>query len=157
MTNEQYALRETVLADETIPQDVDLLVINAASETCIKIDEKKRKVDYMIIHNRNKETITQARGRYHGDLARLYYHSIEDSNIAVCRNLPDRFLNIKLYGEEQEELCACLKLRNPKKSDKTEYYKMRKVRQYLEECGYHVEYKKDSGNGGKHFYLITKE
>ena len=36
-TPEQTALREMVLEKETIPDNVDLLVINRASETCIKI------------------------------------------------------------------------------------------------------------------------
>ena len=155
MTKEQLALCETVLANETIPQEIDLLVINAASETCIKIKEENRKVDYMIIHNSNKELITQVRGRYHGDLPTLYYHDIEETNRQKCRALPDRFLGVRLYDEGQEELCAYLHLQNPKAKE-GEYYKMRKVRQYLEECGFRVEYKKDSRNGGKHYYLITK-
>lgn len=157
MSKDQLALRETVLADETIPSDIDLLVINAASETCIKVDGKKRKVDYMIIHNKDEEVRTQVRGRYDGDLPCLYYHNIDDTNLELCRNLPERFLNMRLYCEAQEELCAYLRLRNPKKSDRNDYYKMRKVSEYLQECGYLVEYKKDSKNGGKHYYVVTKE
>ena len=34
MSREQHELRRTVLEEETIPDGVDLLVINAASETC---------------------------------------------------------------------------------------------------------------------------
>lgn len=97
MTTEQLALRETVLADETIPSDVDLLVINAASETCIKIDSKKRKVDYMIIHYKDEELQIQVRGRYDGDLPILYYHDVEEANREKCRNIPESFLNTRLY------------------------------------------------------------
>ena len=45
-TKEQWDLRHTVLEKETIPAGIDLLVINAASETCIKIKQDNRIVDY---------------------------------------------------------------------------------------------------------------
>ena len=156
MSSEQLALRQHVLDKETIPNDIDLLVINAASETCIKIQEEKRKVDYMIVHNSNEEVKTQVRGRYHGDLPLFYYHDIEAANIQKCRNLPQQFMNKRLYAADQDELCSFLKLRNPKlKNQDGNYYKMRKVKEYLEKCDYHVEYKKDSKNGGKHYYVIS--
>ena len=43
-------MRQTVLDEETIPNYIDLLVINNSSETCIKIKEENRKVDYVIVH-----------------------------------------------------------------------------------------------------------
>ena len=154
MTQEQLDLRKTVLKDETIPEYIDLLVINAASETCIKIKSKNRIVDFMIVHNSNEEVKTQVRGRYHGDLPVFYYHDIEAANIFQCQHIPQQFLNKRLYSEDQEELCAFLHLRDPKAAA-SDYYKMRKVREYLEGCGYHIDYKKDTRHGGKHFYMIT--
>lgn len=153
MSEEQLALRRVVLEEETIPADIDLLVINAASETCIKIQSEKRKVDYMIIHSSSEEVKTQVRGRYHGDLPALYYHDIGAANLSSCRNLPSRFLNVRLYAEGQKELTAYLKLQNPKAAEGS-YFQMRKVRELLEASGYSVDYKKDSKNGGKHYYLI---
>lgn len=97
MSREQHELRRTVLEEETIPDGVDLLVINAASETCIKINAENRKVDYMVIHNDNADTVIQVRGRYHGDLPILYYHNIEDTNLASCATIPEAFLNKRLY------------------------------------------------------------
>lgn len=153
MDEDQLALRRTVLEEETIPPDIDLLVINAASETCIKIQSEKRKVDYMVVHSSNEEVRTQVRGRYHGDLPALYYHDIGAANLSACRQLPSRFLNVRLYAEGQKELTAYLKLQNPKAA-KGNYFQMRKVRELLEASGYSVDYKKDSKNGGKHYYLI---
>lgn len=80
MSREQLDLRETVLEKETIPADIDLLVINAASETCIKIQGEKRKVDYIIVHDSNEEVKKQVRGRYHGDLVYFYYHDVDAAN-----------------------------------------------------------------------------
>ncbi|MBR3017061.1 MAG: hypothetical protein IKH57_08285 [Clostridia bacterium] len=155
MEQHQLDLRDTVLKEETIPAGTDLLVINASSQTCIKIDGKKRPIDYIVVHNQDEEVITQVRGRYHGDLPTLYYHSIDDTNRYKCTRIPDNFMNTRLYEKEQQALCAYLRLRNPKASNK-EYFKMRKVREYLQSCGYEVDYKKDSKNGGKHYYRIRR-
>lgn len=155
MEEDQLALRRTVLDKETIPDDIDLLVINAASETCIKIKEENRKVDYMIIHSSNDEIKTQVRGRYHGDLPILYYHDIEGANLYSCANLPDYFLNKRLYAEDQNALIEFLKCQNPKQAKGT-YYSMRKIGELLKQSGFRVDYKKDSKNGGKHYYVITR-
>lgn len=54
-TRQQWDLRDKVLEHETIPEDIDLLVINRASETCIKIKEENRKIDFMIVHDKELE------------------------------------------------------------------------------------------------------
>ena len=133
MTEEQKALRQKVLADETIPDHLDLLVINAASETCIKIQEKNRKVDYMIIHIANEDTRIQVRGRYCGDLPALYLHdaAIDPANVEV----PPSFLGKKLFSKEKEALCQALNLRAPN----NELYKWKKVKQILVAGNYTVQ------------------
>ena len=157
MSEEQLALRETVLEEETIPADIDLLVINAASETCIKIKEENRIVDYMIVHSKNEEVKTQVRGRYHGDLPLFYYHDIEAANHYVCSHLSDYFLNRRLYTAEQEELCSHLHLINPK-DNTAAYFKMRKAREYLAANGFIVsESKKDKARNGAHYVVITRD
>ena len=156
MNQEQLELRRTVLKEETFSEDIDLLVINASSQTCIKIQSEKRPVDFMIVHNKEEEVNIQVRGRYNGDLSTFYYHDIEAANVYRCKDIPKRFLNKRLYAEEQEELCAYLKLRDPKAAANS-YYKMRKVREYLTQGGrYTVDYKKDCGLGGKHYYVIRE-
>lgn len=57
MTEVQNALRQKAMAEETFPEHLDLLVINAASETYIKIQEKNRKAGYIIIHTANEHTV----------------------------------------------------------------------------------------------------
>ena len=155
MTAEQYQLRECVLCNETIPENVDLLVINRASETCIKIRESKRKIDFMIVHDKNEEIRTQVRGRYHGDLETFYYHSVEDANryaVENNREVIEPFLNRRLFAGDQSELCRRLYLKKPNGG----FWGMPTVAKYLRECGYTVsESRKDSHNGGKYYRIIT--
>ena len=155
MTEEQYQLRECVLSDETIPENVDLLIINRASETCIKIQGSKRKVDFIIVHDKNEEIRTQVRGRYHGDLDTFYYHSIEDANRYAVESKSAEiapFLNKRLYADNQIELCHILNLKKANGG----FYGMPTVSKYLRECGYDVsDSKKDSHNGGKYYRIIT--
>ena len=155
MTKEQWDLREKVLVEETIPAHVDLLVINKASETCIKIQAEKRKVDFMVVHYKNEETRTQVRGRYHGDLETFYYHSVEDEirNKIRSKKVPAHFLNRPLYTEDIEELIWELDLLRP---DGTHYGSPTLIK-YLKECGYSVsDPKKDRKRSGKYYRIITE-
>ncbi len=155
MSQDQMDLRKNVLVDETIPVETDLLVINRASETCIKIQEKKRKVDFIIVHDKNEEIKTQVRGRYHGDLETFYYHSVDDTNRARIANqkVPSKFLNRPLYTEDMEELRWKLKLLRP---DGTHYGNPTFIK-YLKECGYNVsDAKKDRKQRGKYYWIITE-
>ena len=153
-TPEQWELREMVLTQETIPDNVDLLVINRASETCIKIQEKKRKVDYMIVHDKNEEIKTQVRGRYHGDLSEFYYHDYDAWNRyqIEMHPLPAKYLNRRLYTEDLNELRWVLNILKP---DGT-HYGNPTVFKYLDDCGYNVsDPVKDSKNHGKYYRIIS--
>jgi len=154
MTNEQWDLRKEVLTKETIPEKYDLLVINRASETCIKIKEDHRKVDFMIVHDKNEEIRTQVRGRYHGDLETFYYHSLEDENRNKVKQkgVPAKYLNRPLYTEDMEELKWELNLL---RSDGTHYGNPTVIK-YLRECGYSVsDSVKDRKRNGKYYRIIT--
>lgn len=155
MTREQLALRDTVLENETFPTHIDLLVINAASQTCITIQGEKRKVDYIIVHDKNEEVRKQVRGRYHGDLAHFYYHDIDAANAYKVGHmaLPDRFLNVRLYAAEQEELKKYMNLPRPHGGS----YSMPTIAKYLNENGYNVVKKKDSKRNGQYYYLIAAD
>lgn len=155
MTKEQSSLRDTILGEELLPANLDLLVINRASETCIKIDGKKRKVDYMIVHNSDKETQIQVRGRYHDDLPTFYYHDIEAANHYACQHIPDKYLDVRLYRDERDKLCALLHLRK-EKDPYNGYYKWPTVREYLQKNGYSVSNGiKDSKRNGQYYYVIS--
>ena len=153
MGQDQLALRDTVLGNETIPADIDLLVINASSETCIKIQGEKRKVDYMIVHDKNDEVKTQVRGRYHGDLPVFYYHDIEAANTFTAKHieLPERFLNVRLYSDQWDEVCQLVGLKRPHGG----FYSMPTTAKYLGENGYCVVKKKDSKKNGQYYYVIS--
>lgn len=69
MTEEQYAARDYILQKEEIPPQYDLFIFNASCETSINI---RGQVDYFIAHTTKPTSITQARGRYRGDLETLY-------------------------------------------------------------------------------------
>ena len=153
-TPEQNELRKTVLEKETIPENVDLLVINRASETCIKIKEENRKVDFMIVHDKNEEIRTQVRGRYHGDLAQFYFHDNDALNRYKIQThpVPDRFLNRPLSTEEIRELGWELNLLNKERK----HCGNPSIIKYLKECGYDVsDPKKDRKHNGKHYRTIT--
>ena len=155
MNEEQLQLRHTVLEKETIPTGIDLLVINAASQTCIKIQGKNCKVDYIIVHYKSDEVKTQVRGRYHGDLPYFYFHDIEAANDYTVKNtlLPEHFLNVRLYRDDYKELCAYVALQRPHGG----FYSMPTVAKHLENNGYTVVKKKDSHNNGQYYYVITRD
>ncbi len=155
MSEEQLQLRRTILEQETIPANIDLLVINAASQTCIKIQGEKRKVDFIIVHNKNEEIKTQVRGRYHGDLPYFYYHDTEAANEYAARQhkIPEDLLNVRLYSDRWKEVSGIVGLRRPHGG----FYSMPTVAKYLEQNGYKVEKRKDSKLNGQYYYVITRD
>lgn len=101
MDDSQLRLRNEILTTEKIPDDVDLLVINAASETSIKI---KSHVDFIVIHNTNSDEITQVRGRYCGDLDQVFIHEQEIKNTTFLWEMPPEYLDRKLSADDNEKL-----------------------------------------------------
>jgi len=69
-----------------------------------------------------------------------------------CEDLPHRFIDKRLFAAEQQDLCTYLSLRRP--NGTSGIYKMPKVKELLEKAGYRILYRKDSTNGGRHYYLI---
>lgn len=139
MSQAQEDLRNMVLKQETFPDDLDLLVINDASETCIKIQAGKRKVDYMIIHYNDEEKRVQVRGRYCGDLLKLYIHGppVKEQPLIV----PPQYLNIPLFTPEKDELCKAFNLRTPD----NKLCKWTTVKKQLQAAGYSItEGRKDN-------------
>ena len=106
MTEEQLAVRESILQNYTIPEQYNFLIINSSSETSIKI---KSKVDYVIVNSTNQDTQVQVRGRVNNDLRNLYL--LNDGTQPI--DLPDEFLNVKLFAEGKERLCDFVNLKNP--------------------------------------------
>lgn len=126
MTEEQLAVRKEVLENSRIPPQYNLLIINASSETSIKI---KSRVDYVIAHTGSEDSKIQARGRVNSDLERMYVLSDEACEIEV----PEEFLNRKLFAEDKEALCKALSIFKPRKK---EIYAWTGVKKRLIEAGY---------------------
>jgi hypothetical protein len=95
MTEEQLAARSHILEHEEIPPEYDLFIFNGSCETSINI---RGKVDYFIAHTTTPTHITQARGRYRGDLETLY---VFDRNSEEGIVVPPEFLDIQLFQEDQ--------------------------------------------------------
>lgn len=105
MNEEQLAVRQSILKDFILPEQYNLLLINASSETSIKI---KSHIDYVIVHSADEDTQIQVRGRVNSDLATLYLPCLNPQDLTV----PAEFLNKRLFTSEKSELCEILNRRN---------------------------------------------
>ena len=110
MGEDEKRVRKSVIKNEIIPDDIRVLLINAASETGINI---KSPVEYVVVNDTNPDTQTQAVGRIRHDLETVY---LRDVNINEKRYIThDRltgWLNRRLYEEDKERLCQQLNLRD---------------------------------------------
>ena len=107
MTEEQLAAREYILEHEELPPQYDLFIFNGSCETSINI---RGHVDYFIAHTANPTSLTQARGRYRGDLDTLYLYDKEKGEIIV----PDDYLDVRLSTGQKHELRAKLGIKDAK-------------------------------------------
>lgn len=139
-TEEQMALRTYILEHEQLPDDLDVLIINKACETCINL---RGKIEAAFIHTKNEDIVTQACGRYRGRLNAVYIYSQDEVEI----DIPVRFLNRRLYTEDKEELAELLWLCNKNGRQ----YKWRTIKKHLFEQGYSIQERKQS----KRFAIIT--
>ncbi|MDL2319080.1 DEAD/DEAH box helicase family protein [Eubacteriales bacterium OttesenSCG-928-A19] len=128
MTDEQHAAREYILHEEALPPDYDLVFINASSETGITI---RGKIDYMVIHSRDKTTQVQVRGRYRDNLPQLYLPYEQGEEIFV---VPEIFMGRQLFAEDKTLLCETLNLRN---SD-DRLYMWPTVQKRIRQAGYKI-------------------
>ena len=140
MTEEQHRAREYILAHSKLPPEYDLFIINASSETSINIFSK---VDYIIIHTQEEEAQTQVRGRYRGDLDRLYL-----LDYITIPQVPEEFLGQKLFKEDKQDLCKALCLRSKWKRT----FKWNTVKLKLEEAGYFIT---EDRENSRRYSIIT--
>lgn len=133
MTEEQLAVRESVLRDFTIPSAYNLLIINSSSETSLKI---KSPVDYVIVDSTNEDTQVQVRGRVNGDLKWLYLLNNGTEPII----LPDEFLGVKLFVPDKTRLCEFVNKKNPYNRP----YRWPTVKALLLDYGYTIDEGRDN-------------
>ena len=141
MTEEQLEVRRSILENGMLPEKYNFLIINASSETSIKI---KTQIDYVIVHNLNEDIQTQVKGRVNNDFECLYVPATEVTDIKV----PAEYLNKQLDSEEKRQLCSDLNLRN----EQGRLYRWTSVREFLIEAGYSIS---DSRNNNRRYSIIT--
>ena len=142
MSEEQLNARKHLLNNFEIPAEYNLLIINASSETSLKI---KSHVDYVIVHSMDNETQVQVRGRVNSDLSCLYLPSNDPSALTV----PEDFLNRPLFTQDKAELCDIINQSN-------EFYRQYKwptIHKRLIECGYCIS---EGRRGNQRFAVITQ-
>ena len=143
MTEEQLAARDYILKNEELPPQYDLFIFNASCETSINI---RGQVDYFIAHTTIPTHSTQARGRYRGDLETLYVFDRECDEPLI---VPEEFLDIQLFKEEQRELRVRLSI----KDAKGHYLAYNKQWERIETSGYTV----DCGRDDNRRYVIIRK
>lgn len=140
MTEEQLALRAYIMEHEQMPDDLEVLIINTAYETCINL---RGEIEAAFIHTSNEDVITQACGRYRGRLNAVYIYSQEDIEL----DLTAPFLNVPLFTEDKQRLAEQLNLRN--KCGRL--CKWTTIKRRLLEQGYSIQ----EGKQSKRFSIIT--
>ena len=103
MTPEQLRIRNSVILRGKIPDDIQVLIINAASETSINI---KSPVDYVVVNDSNQDTQIQAVGRVRHDLDTIYLRDLSEETFTY---IPHDFINAKwlnrpLYADDKVAL-----------------------------------------------------
>lgn len=145
MTEQQLQVRDAILATRRIPDDVDLLFINAAYETSINIDNEDYRT--VIVHSSNPDVHTQVRGRLRHDIDTLYLH---DSNHEhVSDYFPEEYLDKFLTTKETKAIAEKMNLRN----SNGQMLKWPSVRDKLANDGYTIDNIKKRGIRG---YVIHK-
>ena len=110
MDAEQLSVRSKILRTQNIPDDIDVLFINAAYETSINIRNKEFKT--MVIHSGSYDTRVQVRGRLRHDIDKMYIYDPEHENISCY--FPDEYCDKELTVEERQEVVDLLDLRDEK-------------------------------------------
>ena len=141
MSEEQLAVRRSVLEEWSIPSQYDLLIINSSSETSLKI---KSHVDYVIVNSSNPDTQVQVRGRVNGDLQTLYLPVEGIPTVSV----PTEFLGKQLFRKDKQNLLNILNLRNAN----NRLYGWPTVKNILIDNDYHIT----EGRSGNLWYSIIE-
>lgn len=143
LNDEQQRVRAYILQHEEVPPQYDLFIFNASCETSINI---RGQMDYFIAHTTNSTSITQARGRYRGDLETLYLFERDTDEPLI---VPDEFLDIQLFEEDKRKLRLYFSI----KDKKGHYLSYDKQWSCLEASGYDVDFGRASN---RHYVIIRK-
>ena len=142
---ERNDIRNYIIKNAAIPDDIDVLLINKSCETSINI---KSHIDYMVVHSSEEDTITQAIGRYRNDLEDLYLY---DNDMDDILELPTEMIDAPLFKEDVEKYIKDQNI----KDLYGRIMKQPSFIEYLEWSGYTVTHKKVKG--GKRYIVVTEK
>lgn len=137
MSEEQLEVRKTLMKTQRIPDDIDMLFINAAYETSINILNED--IQTVVVHSSNPDTQIQARGRIRHDIEKLYIYDREHEH--VVEYFPTEYYGRVLYKEDRDYIVETMNL----KDKKGKQYKWPSIRNALEHDGVKVSRIKKNG------------
>ena len=128
LDEDQLKARESILHDELIPKDIDVLLINAAYETSLNINNEDFRT--MIIHCSNPDTQIQVRGRIRHDIDALYL--LDRGHEHISAYFPAKYLDKWLPTDQVHAITDAMNLR----SEKGRELKWPSLKKLLEKDGY---------------------
>lgn len=131
LNQEQKKLREYIIKTQRIPDDIDVLFINAAYETSINIENED--LNTMVIHHSSPDVQTQVRGRLRHDIDTLYLYDSHHEHVSDY--FPKEYYDCFLTREITERIVKELNLKNESGSE----IKWRGIVNLLKNCGVRVE------------------
>lgn len=146
MAKEQIKARNAIIKKERIPPEIDVLLINAAYETSINLNNEDFKT--MIIHSGNRDTQIQVRGRLRHDIDTLYLHDSNKTHEHISDYFPAEYYNRILTSTETAEIVRLMDLTD----EKGHQLKWPSICKALERDGATVQRGKKSGT---RYYMIT--
>lgn len=154
MGREQMAVVRSLIEDEKIPDDVQVLFINAAYETGLNIRPEKSHLDYIVVHDANDETQVQVRGRYRGDIETVYLRKkSEEVSMSIPEDIIAPYLDRRLTPDDKRELLERLRGEIDLEDDRGRSREWPTLKSKLVAQGYKVTEGK-SGNG--RYSIISK-
>ncbi|MDK0649716.1 DEAD/DEAH box helicase family protein [Clostridium perfringens] len=104
MSTYQLETLNSVISKGLIPDELDILVINASLQTGVNI--KNNDIDWVLVNSINKVTQIQARSRVRKDIDKLYIKAEETEEFIEKKIiLEDKWLNTPLTTVDKNKLC----------------------------------------------------
>ena len=149
MTEEELDIRKSVVLHGIIPDNIQVLLVNAASETGINITSP---VDYVVVNDSNPDTQIQAVGRVRHDLETIYLRDLEPGKFTYIPHyyIDENWLNRRLYAEDKEALCRELVIVD----ERGRRYKWPNIRKTLINSDFKVTDKRDKD--GRRYSVIER-
>ena len=110
MTEHQLEVRRHILKHQRVPDNIDVLFINAAYETSLNINNEDFKT--MIIHTGEWESQVQVRGRLRHDIDKLYIYDPNHEHIS--HYFPEEYYDRFLTSAETSAIAEQMNLKDPK-------------------------------------------